>query len=590
MIDFFELFPFLVIVSVSVTSIYLIFTDRDKGASEGTGKILQRLYFYLVSFVTLIMVGSGSTILIQFVLQELFAENIMSSSTDKVALGTALMVVGIPLWIIHWRLIHQQIQKSSWALSSQIRKIYKFLVLSVAISILAHSSTGIIQFLLNVKDSSWYQVATLLPFTLIWIYHWRINDQTSNSHKKQIIRDIYIYFTSLIGLILAANGVGAILHHIFEYAYQAITNVMIIVEPQNRIFSDSVRDNLSIAVTGIVLWGLHWLVLDNRKHVSRLKSAYLYGWAILGGGVTSLVGILMLVFTCLAFIFGVQNESNDIGPVPGGLTLLIIGVILFGYHRYIIRSPRRNEINNQNGLQVLDYSFCFLSLIISAIGISTLTHLILTAITGTGNEIVSEENRWRVTTAFALSSLFVGGSLWWYTWRYRIPKLFSIKEETKIIFFTGVVGLGILACVPSLASVLFFFIKSILSADTILSATNSSRIPLSILCAAFVIVPYHWLNLRKEKSTLTESSEENVYHQIKNVTVFTPINSEFFIAALEENLGYRVSSVEWADPGSENVLLKEDSTEEIAERIQSSKGEFVVVLPEPGGVRIYSHN
>ena len=153
MIDFFELFPFLVIVSVSVTSIYLIFTDRDKGASEGTGKILQRLYFYLVSFVTLIMVGSGSTILIQFVLQELFAENIMSSSTDKVALGTALMVVGIPLWIIHWRLIHQLIQKSSWALSSQIRKIYKFLVLSVAISILAHSSTGIIQFLLNVKDS-----------------------------------------------------------------------------------------------------------------------------------------------------------------------------------------------------------------------------------------------------------------------------------------------------------------------------------------------------------------------------------------------------------------------------------------------------
>ena len=164
------------------------------------------------------MVGSGSTILIQFVLQELFAENIMSSSTDKVALGTALMVVGIPLWIIHWRLIHQQIQKSSWALSSQIRKIYKFLVLSVAISILAHSSTGIIQFLLNVKDSSWYQVATLLPFTLIWIYHWRINDQTSNSHTKPIIRDIYIYFTSLIGLILAANGVGAILHHIFEYA------------------------------------------------------------------------------------------------------------------------------------------------------------------------------------------------------------------------------------------------------------------------------------------------------------------------------------------------------------------------------------
>ncbi len=72
--------------------------------------------------------------------------------------------------------------------------------------------------------------------------------------------------------------------------------------------------------------------------------------------------------------------------------------------------------------------------------------------------------------------------------------------------------------------------------------------------------------------------------------MFTPINSEFFIAALEENLGYRVSSVEWADPGSENVLLKEDSTEEIAERIQSSKGEFVVVLPEPGGVRIYSHN
>ena len=87
-----------------------------------------------------------------------------------------------------------------------------------------------------------------------------------------------------------------------------------------------------------------------------------------------------------------------------------------------------------------------------------------------------------------------------------------------------------------------------------------------------------------------ESPEQHKDGPIKNVTVFTPSNSQFCIAALEENLGYRISSVDWADPGSESVTLKEDLTEEIAERVQASNGKFVVIIPEPGGVRIYSHN
>ena len=111
MIDFFELLPFVVLLSVAGTSLYLIFAKRDKDPNEPTGKILQRLYFYLVSFVSLIMVGSGSTILIQFLLQEFLSENIMSSSPDQVALGTALVVVGAPLWILHWKILANQIKK-----------------------------------------------------------------------------------------------------------------------------------------------------------------------------------------------------------------------------------------------------------------------------------------------------------------------------------------------------------------------------------------------------------------------------------------------------------------------------------------------
>ena len=590
MIGFFELLPFLVLVSVAITSIYLIFANKDKGPSEQTGKILQRLYFYLVSFVSLMMIGSGSTLLIQFVLQELLSENIKSSGPDKVALGTALVVVGAPLLILHWRIIDKQLQRNTWAISSQIRKIYKFLTLAVSISILAHSVTGIIQFLLDTKDSSWYQLATLIPFTIIWIFHWRISDQKESSYLKPIIRDIYVYFASLIGLIMAANGLGSILHHLFDYSYQSIAGVKTIVEPQNGIFSENVRDNLSIAITGIALWGLHWLILENQKHTSRLKSAYIYCCAIIGGGVTSIVGILLILFTFLAVIFSVQNDPGDIGPVPNGLTLLIVGITIFAYHSYIIKSPNRPEIQEQNGSQVLDYSFSFIGLITSSIGIAILTNLVLTSLTGSNNELATEEDSWRVSAAIGIANLFLGASLWWYTWRYRIPNLTSVKGETKIIFFTGVVGLGILVSVPSIASIIFFLIKFLLSEDSIMSAIRSSRVPLSVIAATSVIVPYHWLNLRKERENLATLPEEDRYNQVKNVTVFTPANSEFFVAALEENLGYRVTYVEWADPGSENLVLEEDSTEEIAERIQTSNGEFVVVLPEPGGVRIYSHH
>ena len=312
MIDFFELLPFVVLLSVAGTSLYLIFGKRDKDPNEPTGKILQRLYFYLVSFVSLIMVGSGSTILIQFLLQEFLSENIMSSSPDQVALGTALVVVGAPLWILHWKILANQIKKSSRPISSQIRKIYKFLALAVSVSILAHSATGIIQFLLGTKESSWYQLAALIPFTLIWVFHWRIHDQKNSSSPPPIIGDIYIYLTSLIGLIMAANGLGTILHSLFESSYDSIAGVQTLLEPQNGTLSENVRNHLSIAITGILLWILHWLVLGNRKHPSRLKSAYVYACTIFGGGITFLVGILLLIIFFHGFLY--NHVDKPVAP------------------------------------------------------------------------------------------------------------------------------------------------------------------------------------------------------------------------------------------------------------------------------------
>ena len=118
------------------------------------------------------MVAIGSAQLIQFTLENIFDKNIIQNNSSSVPLGISLLIVGIPVWVIHWRIIKNQININSYEELSVIRTVFIYAILAISIAILTSSTIGILQVILGTKDSAWLQTATVLPYSIIWIYYW----------------------------------------------------------------------------------------------------------------------------------------------------------------------------------------------------------------------------------------------------------------------------------------------------------------------------------------------------------------------------------------------------------------------------------
>ena len=143
MIEILGFVPFLIIAAIFATAIYLTFSQRIRTTHNATGSVIKRLYFYGVLFVALAMGVTGTVQLTQFLLEEVFAGDIIEKGPERAALGIALVLVGAPLWFFHWRLINRQVRVDISERSSGIRKVYTYFVLAISVAIMTSSLFGI---------------------------------------------------------------------------------------------------------------------------------------------------------------------------------------------------------------------------------------------------------------------------------------------------------------------------------------------------------------------------------------------------------------------------------------------------------------
>jgi len=189
--------------------------------------------------------------------------------------------------------------------------------------------------------------------------------------------------------------------------------------------------------------------------------------------------------------------------------------------------------------------------------------------------------------------LILGGTIWGYLQIKYLSKAEMNEPNTlsmKRIYYTGIIGIGLLIAVAALSTFIFVVLRDVLAADFGYETVRSIRIPVSMLLAFAVIVPYHWLLQRTERQQIETDSTTETIRPRKSVTILAPPNSSFFIAQLEDDLGYPVTSVNWADSGAIDLELDIENTVSAADAISGSNGDNVIIIPEPGGLRVYSYD
>src|SRR4051812_17000233 len=96
--------------------------------------VVRRLYFYVAAFIGLQVLAAGLRMVIAVVLERAFWPGAVTGAdfnVTRLSFSVALLVVGLPLWAIHWYLI-QRGQTRAEEQQSVLRRLYGYAVLLVA--------------------------------------------------------------------------------------------------------------------------------------------------------------------------------------------------------------------------------------------------------------------------------------------------------------------------------------------------------------------------------------------------------------------------------------------------------------------------
>src|SRR5690349_19868190 len=155
-------------------------------------QVARRVYLYLISFISLVMVLSGASNLMRLLLERLFGLSPVDIGfytgdywRDQFSQYGAMLVVGAIVWAIHWLLVQRSVNPSNpnavEERGSALRKLFIYSVLATTLMQAAAAVARIIAALLRPGPSQENEplglsltaaIPQLVAYGLAWAYYW----------------------------------------------------------------------------------------------------------------------------------------------------------------------------------------------------------------------------------------------------------------------------------------------------------------------------------------------------------------------------------------------------------------------------------
>ena len=594
---------FIVVIVIGVV-IYLVVQRRRSTTTldapdPGIGTI-RRTYFYTISFVALLMAGNGIALIIQFVLEGLFSSDVVSDSNVRLAIGGSLTIVGVPLWVLHWLVIQRHVRELPVEKRSLLRKFHIYLVMGIAVGISIAASANLLQWAFGSKSFSGYPWAALIIWPAVWSFYWRIERAEGQATPDTLaIRRLYLYLVSLATLVIAAVGAGRIIHIILLEGYEALVSLPVLIPAESGLWRESMRGAVAFFLVGSLVWGSHWLYYARGDFGSTLRQVYLYIFAVLGGAVTVLIALGLIINGFLAWLLGAPTEdaSSHFRFMPGALASLGVGAGLWLYHGMVLR--REAEFCQTQAAELrrtYAYILSALGLATMVVAIGTLAHMAVSVLVDGSRDLIAGNDLWREPLALIITLGLLGIPLWVYYWAsvQRQVSLGTTEDRVALarrIFIFAALGIGALAVLGSLSALIFLFLRDVLGDGLSSETLRDARPAFDVILPAAIFLPYFWFVYRRDRQAEAEVTTAEEPRIIKTVTVLVSEEGAPFLRDLEAALGYEVRTLAWADPGAESLPhLPQEQYEELARRISDAPGESVLLIPDKAELRVLSYN
>jgi uncharacterized protein DUF5671 len=497
---------------------------------------IRRIYLYLLALAGLAMWSAAAAGLAQLVLRVLAGQlpgGQPDYVRDTVSLDGAAVLVGLPVWLLHWYWIQRSASHDERERASALRRLYMYLVLGGAMLVLAVALNSSLLNLFADPTDAW-SVVEPLPFAvmaaLVWIGHWRIADSdrraVGESGGSATLRRWYLYGFGFIGFVMLLNGAQGVL----EALWRAVSM-------PGPVASALVPHSAAVTLIGLGLWLLHgtlaprWLpepVREDAAH-SVLRSVFVF-LALAVVVVATLSGASQLLYYALARALGVSQP----GGVGGNLlqaaaepaTIVLTYGAAWAYQRQVVRSQAAalEDASQKAGVaRLYRYLVVLVSLGVLAAGVAG----VLWAM---ADLLIIRDFAADQVALFATMAI-VGLPVWLLHWRPR-P---SSAAETQSLARRLAVYLTLIAAsltlVGAAAALVYRLIGLLLGGDFATEIGLDLAHALAVSVVAALVAAYHWRILRQDARTSAANAEAD--HSVRSIVEIRAADAQAMAAALE---------------------------------------------------------
>jgi hypothetical protein len=388
-------------------------------------KSIRRLYFYLVAFISIEVVVWGLVGLLRSIVDQT-----VSGGADALAQALALILVGVPIFLVHWSWAQRVSAREEDEKEAALRAVFLYAILLATL-------IPVVQNLLSFIDRALVQstglgvarafsafreqtladnLIAILMNLVVAAYFWNVlrGEWVTLKDRENFseVRRLYRYIWMLYGLLMTVFGAQQILRFLIYIPGDVL----------GEMGREVVVNGTALLMVGTPVWVYSWRVIqdslpDPAEMGSNLRLGILYILA-LGGVITVITTASMLVNTLVTRLFGADWTAQYFvqqlgGPISVGVPLGMVWAY-YGYwlNRHI--AAIGDKVRQAGMKRLYNYILAFIGLVVSFVGVATLITFIIDMITSKA-PLMGDSNRSSLATA--ISSLVVGLPLWLMTWR-----------------------------------------------------------------------------------------------------------------------------------------------------------------------------
>lgn len=517
----------------------------------------KRLYLYLVCGIGMLLVVGGATTMLRLLLQELNPDGMPVSyvygnydpTREALSGAIAMLVVGLPLWLIHWTLIGRSIERDDDGPASERRSIVRSVYFSlVLIYLLAAGGIGAVTFL---GEASGRLLGATNPFSFVslsdsassaivllaaWLLHarWRVQDAENGRRLEGVaawVGRFYLYGAALIAILatvgavsgLLTTGVDALANHnetMFPTGSPGFGVSGTV--PTAAWWVRPILSMLAQLVVWAVLWALHWRfsvgltggdepqALDERA--SRVRLTYFVAVVAIGAGYV----VWGFSQGFAAALGGVVGTGSWTGPGPlwrdiaAPAASAVPLALAWWWHRRRALCEAQSSAATASPARAIGYVTALIGLGAFGYGMAWSAGLILRHL-GQGNPDLANStvDFWRWQTLQTIALAVVALPVWLWPWlarrrRFEFDRAREARSAARRSYLFVAVGATLLGAVVAAAVIVNRITRVIvgLQDDSFGSEIGQA---IGVLLVLGPLLAYHLISLRADLSIDTGS-------------------------------------------------------------------------------------